>query len=333
MFCSNLSQGSASLAVSLKSKDKNLKQISLGAGISALVAGVTEPALYGVTLKLRTPLRAACIAAAVGGLYAGLTGVVAYTLGGSPSAISLVTMIGGNGYTTLVNGVITLVIVFLLSFLLTLLFFKDQPSHTVKTAPENQISQVQEFAGQSVSSDNTQAAEAENGSGKEETIFSPLCGQVVPLSSLSDVTFSSGVLGKGCAIVPYKGRVLAPFKGRVENIVNTKHALALCSDLGTELLIHIGQDTVALDGKYFTSYCQTGDRFQVGDLLLEFDLESIQKEGYDLTTPIVIVNREDQKIGVLCDQKIQVGDPLLCLLSSSVPNETKAINTKETDKP
>lgn len=300
MFCSNLAQGGAAMAVALKSKDKSMKQVALGSGVSAIVAGVTEPALYGVTMKLKTPLLAACISSGIAGLYAGFTKVVAYTLGGSPSVISLVTMIGGGNYRTLINGIITMVIVLVLSFTLTLILFKN--SKNTKKAEMSVDNEVVSKEMQNVTSVD------------ETTVCAPVSGKILPLSEVKDVTFASGVLGRGCAIIPSEGKVYAPFDGNVETIFDTGHAVSLTGPGGIELLIHVGRDTVSLGGKYFTAYCKSGDDVKKGDLLIAFETDKISSEGLDCTTPVVVTNSDMyESVGIIADGNIRAGDKILSL--------------------
>lgn len=259
MFCSNLAQGAASLAVAFKTKDKDERATATAAGISAVISGVTEPAMYGVTLKNKTPMIAAVCGAAVSGLYAGITHVVAYTPGSSPSAISLMQMIGGGSLATLYNGIITLVICMVVTFVLTMILYKPE----------------------------TPAAEK-----RPIHLASPLSGKVIPLSEVEDPVFSQGVLGEGAAIIPKEGKVFAPADGTVSTVMDSRHAVGITTSQGAELLIHVGLDTVKLEGKGFTLHCKEGDQVKKGELLLEFDMALILNEGYQLTTPVVISNMD-----------------------------------------
>ncbi|MGM9636906.1 MAG: beta-glucoside-specific PTS transporter subunit IIABC, partial [Eubacteriales bacterium] len=295
LFCSNLAQGGASLAVAIKTKDRSMKQIATGASVSALIAGVTEPAMYGVTIKLKKPLIAACIAAGMGGLYAGLTGVVVYARDGTPSLFTLISMSGGDRYRTLINGLITLFIVMLLSFILTLFFCRDKsPKHGKSKHDKSKKEEVKASAPAEVA--------------ETTTVLSPMNGKVLPLSSVADATFASGVLGKGCAIEPYEGHLYAPVDGTVDNLFDTLHAIALKGKDGVELLMHIGRDTVELGGKFFKAYCKNGDAVKAGDLLIDFDMDGLKKAGYDLITPIIVVNSDSyESVGTVADGKTDVG--------------------------
>ncbi len=306
MFCSNLAQGASSLAVAVRSKDKSVRQVAAGSGVSAIVAGVTEPALYGVTMKYKTPLIASCIAAGVAGGFAGFRGLVAYTLGGSPSVFSLVQMIGGDSFANLTTGLITMAIVLILSFTLTLVLYREKSPVTEKSAEKStRIKDAGEPEAAPAS-----AALLE----KELTLSSPLSGSVLPLSEVADETFAQEILGKGCAVVPNDGHLYSPVNGKIVNLFDTHHALTILGDDGTELLIHVGRDTVSLGGRYFTAYRKSGDELRTGDLILSFDLDALDKEGYDLTTPIVVTNTSRYtSVEIAAEGNVTAGDALLKL--------------------
>lgn len=305
LFCSNLAQGAASLAVAIKSRDKSMKQVALGSGVSAMIAGVTEPAMYGVTMKLKKPLIASCIAAGIGGLYAGLSGVVVYAMTTSPSLLTPITMIKGEGYRILFNGLITLAIVVTLSFTLTLLLDRN-PSTKPAEKKKDKIKEP------------SHAVTAETA-----TVLCPINGKVVPLSSVSDATFASGVLGKGCAIQPYEGHLYAPMDGTVDHLYDTLHAISIKGKDGVELLMHIGKDTVGLGGKFFKAYCKNGDSVKAGDLLIDFDMDGLKKAGYDLITPVIVSNNDNyESVGTVADGKTAVGAGLLSLVKKSRDDNT-----------
>jgi len=273
MLLSNIGQGGATLGVALKTKNKELKPNATASSISAVFAGVTEPALYGVTLKYRRSMIGAMIGAAAGGLYAGITGVAFYVLGGAPSVFSIMQMIGPSGKATVVNGTIALVITFIVSTAASFILYKDtEEASAEKTEPDSNLSKplIERIE-----------------------IKSPLTGDIVPLEQVKDEVFSSKALGDGIAVMPKEGKVYAPGNGTVQVVTDSKHALGLVLDTGVEILIHVGLDTVRLEGTYFDAKCKMGDVVKQGDLLLEFDLKEIQKEGYDVVTPVIISNVRD----------------------------------------
>ncbi len=272
MLASNVSQGGAALAVAIKSKDKEIKQLASSAGITA-VCGITEPALYGVNLRFKTPLYASMIGGAAGGLFLGLFRVSNYS-GGSPGFLTLPSYIGGESMMNFVYACIGAVISVVVAFVAGLILYKDKVE-----AIENET--VEEVA--------VDKAPLMN----KITIASPLKGEIVQLKEVKDETFASEMMGKGIAINPTEGKVVSPINGTVQMIFKTKHAIGLKSEDGVEILIHIGMDTVQLDGKYFTAHVKDGDKVKVGDTLVEFDMDAIKKEGYELVTPVIITNTID----------------------------------------
>ncbi len=297
MFCSNLAQGGASLAVAFRAKDENVKSTASACGISAVVAGVTEPAMYGVTLKYKTPMIAAVIGAAASGLYAGITHLVAYTMGGSPSTLSLITMIGGEGFGNLINGVIAMIISLTVSFVMTLILYKPE-----------------EKTGEPEASGDAPAKEKKP---LVETIelASPLTGTVISLTEVEDPVFAGGVLGEGVAIIPDEGKVYAPADGIISAVTDTKHAVGITTDTGAEVLIHVGLDTVRLEGEGFTLHCKEGDRVIKGSLLLEFDVDKIKEEGFALTTPVLISNMNNfVSLKTSNKKQVEAGEKLLTIV-------------------
>ena len=268
MLASNIAQAGATFAVAVKTKDSKMRQIAIPAGISALLAGVTEPAMYGVTLKLKKPMYAACIAGGVGGVIMGIVKLKAYAFA-TPCLTAIVQFISPDGGKNMLFACIIAALSVVLSFVLALIMTKNKAETTEETS----------------------SPKAEDRA--DLTIANPVSGEVIALSEVNDATFSSGVLGEGYAVIPTEGKVTAPFDGKVETLMDTHHALGLVSNSGIEMLIHVGLETVTLNGKYFTPKVAEGDSFKKGDVLLTFDLEAIKKEGYDTTTPVVVSNADD----------------------------------------
>ncbi|GFP74415.1 beta-glucoside-specific PTS transporter subunit IIABC [Clostridium fungisolvens] len=270
MLGSNIAQGGASLAVALKTKNKELKQLASSAGITA-VSGITEPAMYGVTLKLKRPLIAVMIGGGVSGLFLGITGVGRYTAG-SPGLLALPGYIGTEGFRNITLACIGAAIAFVVSFVATLIIgFED-------------ITEVK------MNDSKTDDAVDENDDVQDCIVYSPIEGKVVSLSKVNDPMFSGKIMGDGIAIIPKEGRVVSPVNGKVSAVFETKHAIGIISNEGAEILIHIGLDTVKLNGKFFDANVKVGDLINIGDLLVEFNLEEIKKAGYDVITPIIITN-------------------------------------------
>lgn len=261
MLGSNIAQGGAAFAAALRTKNKTFKQLAGSAGVTA-VCGITEPAMYGVSLKLKRPLIPVMIAGGVSGLFMGFMGVGRYTTG-SPGLLALPGYIGTEGLANILYASIGCAIAFVIGFAGTLILgFEDVPEESGETAA--------------------------SGAGVE--LCAPLKGKVIELSEVADETFAQEILGKGAAIVPETNLLVAPANGRIENIPQSKHAVAMTTDSGVEVLMHIGMDTVNLKGKHFKTFVSEGDRVKLGDPLIEFDAAAIKKEGYDLTTPVVVTN-------------------------------------------
>ncbi|MFC6171893.1 beta-glucoside-specific PTS transporter subunit IIABC [Loigolactobacillus jiayinensis] len=278
MLAANIAQGAASLAVMFKAKNKNTKQIAGAASISALLAGVTEPALYGVTLKYKKPLYAAMISGAITGLFMGIVNLksVAFAV---PSVISIPQFIVKGQNANFIDALIVLIASFVITFVLTWIFgIDEEPEPALATAGAT-----------------TTAVNEEVASGSQATtkIYSPMAGEVINLESVADDTFAQKMLGDGVAIIPQDGKIYAPFSGTVVTVFPTKHAIGLKSDSGVELLIHCGLDTVNLKGAPFTQHVQTDQHVKQGDLLMEADLAAIKQAGYDITTPLVVTNTKE----------------------------------------
>ena len=270
--CSNVAQSGASFAVAVRSKDPNMKQLASASGVSAIM-GITEPALYGVTLKLKRPVVAAAIAAGIGGIVGGLLQVTLYIA--QNCILALPAFIGEKGMSNFLYGVIMILVSFVGAFVLTLIFgFKD------------------EIEEESTASEAPAAEEASEAKPLVEKIqiLSPADGTVKDITEVPDPTFADKVLGDGAAVIPADGKIYAPADGTVVNIMDTKHGIMFQTAQGVELLIHIGLETVNLKGKYFTAHAENGAQVKAGDLLVEFDLDAIIKEGYDPITPIVVTN-------------------------------------------
>ncbi len=287
----NIAQGGATLAVALKTKDQKIKSMAVPSALSACM-GITEPAIFGVNLRFGKPFVMACIGGAAGALFASITGLAATGTG----------VTGIFGILLCLNNALTYIIMFIiafgLAFVLTWMFgYKDEEKEEPKkeeiAAKENEAS------------DNV--AEKEN-----SVLVSPLEGEAIELSQVKDEIFASGVLGKGMAIVPTKGEVTAPCDAKVETVIDTKYAVGLKADNGAEMLIHVGVNTVELAGKYYTVHVKAGDRVKVGQKLISFDMEKIAEAGYDMTTPMIIINSDSYKeVNLLCKGQVSQGKKVL----------------------
>lgn len=262
-------------AILLKTKNKKVKDVAFPSGISA-VFGITEPAIYGVILPLKTPFVVNCAVAGIVGAFFGLFDLHKFFMGGL-GVFAFPGMINPDGtHTNLIISVIGALAAVILAFIITWIIYKDkQPKENIDKTENTAVNQ-----NQSKLLD-------------KETIFSPLKGKLLKLKDSKDETFASESLGKGALIIPEEGKVLSPINGTVTTVTPTLHAIGITSDSGIEILIHIGINTVELNGKYFKSTLKEGDKVSVGDILIEFDIDSIIKEGYSVESPIIIVNTNE----------------------------------------
>lgn len=295
-LCSNMAQGAASLAVAIKSKNKDFKQIAGSSAFSALLAGITEPALYGVTLRLKRPMLGACIGAVAGGLFGGFFQLKCFGIA-TPAIVTIVQYVEESRPLSLLIAALTILITVIVAFIATMLIgFEDVVDEDDE---EEYFEEVKE--------------EPELTDGEEITVLNPLAGEIVSLNQVKDATFSQEILGKGVAVVPAEGVVYAPFDGKVDMMFETGHAVGLTSDKGVELLIHVGIDTVNLKGQYFHPMKKTGDEVKKGDVLLTFEKEKIEQE-YDLMTPVIISNTNRyQEIKAVKTGKANVLDSILTI--------------------
>ncbi|QFU63626.1 PTS beta-glucoside transporter subunit IIABC [Klebsiella quasipneumoniae] len=280
-----MGQVGAVLGILLKTRDARQKVLA-GSAFSAGIFGITEPAIYGLTLPLRRPFIFGCMAGAIGGAIVGFSNAHVYSFGFG-NIFTVAQMIPPQGLdSTVWGGVVGIFAALIISCGLT--FFAGLPRASaapgaVAVAPVS-----------------------------ANDILAPMSGSVIALDQVPDSTFASGLLGKGVAIIPAVGKVIAPFPGEVASLFQTKHAIGLQSDSGIELLIHVGIDTVKLDGVPFTAHVKEGDRVQAGDLLIEFDRQAILDAGYDLATPIIISNSDDyREIDTVAPSAVEAGQPLL----------------------
>lgn len=256
--CANTAQGAASLAVGLKTKDKKLKSVALPAALSAYL-GITEPAIFGVNLRYKTPLIAGCIGGAVGGWFVALCGVTSTANGVTGLFGILITLFT---WQNLVLYLLGIIIASAVAFIVTFLLYRDN-----QKLDENQAA-------------------------------APIKGKAIALSQVKDATFSQGVLGNGMAIIPSINlitgncTVYAPFDGEISTLFDTRHAIGISGN-GLELLIHIGINTVELQGQHFTALVKEGDKVVRGQPLIKFNARKIKKAGYDITTPVIVTNTDD----------------------------------------
>lgn len=278
---SNIAQGSAVLAFYVMNRhDEREAQISLPAAISAYL-GVTEPALFGVNLKYVYPFVAGMIGSGIAGLFCTSFNITANAIGigGLPGILSIQAKYMG---LFAIDMVLAIVIPFVLTFIFRRVGFLTKAEDEVKSDENSQVQAVVEAK-----------KDAEVPAGTVISIQSPLAGRAKNLSEAPDPVFAQGVMGQGVVIEPTEGELVAPVDGVVSVLFPTKHAIGLISDEGLELLMHIGMDTVNLDGDGFTAHVKQGDRVSVGDALISFDMAAIQAAGYPVATPVIVTNQND----------------------------------------
>lgn len=288
----NMAQAGATLGVFLKTKNKEIKELAGPAALSAVLAGITEPAIYGVTLRFKRPFF-------IGAVFSGIAGAIVAVAGtGAPTLLgtSILTLPGyiGVGF---VGFLIACAVAYFGSAIVTYLFgySDDMLPNDNEEEQENKTEKIVE---------------------KDVEIKAPVNGKAIDLSEVKDEVFAGGALGKGVAIIPEDGRICAPCDGVVSLVYPTGHAIGIQSENGAELLIHIGMDTVTLEGKCFDIKVKQGQAVKAGEILIEADLEGIRSAGLDTTTPIVVTNVDDYvDITVENVGNIKAGDRLLYCIS------------------
>ncbi len=273
----NCAQGAAALAVMCRTKnDPKMKSMASASGVSSLL-GITEPAIFGVNLKLRYPFYGALIGGGIGAAYATIMHVLSVSQGPC-GVIGVICIRPDCMLQFMVSMAVAMACAFGATMLLGNVFGQKEKKENEKrekgkdgkTAPAGEESPVLRI-------------ETEPG-----CIYAPVEGRAIPHTEIQDPTFAAGVVGEGVGIIPAKGEVVAPFDGQISMFFDTKHAIGLVSDDGVEILIHVGVNTVELNGKHFTPLRQSGDKVKAGDRLLEFDMEGIREAGYDLTTAVLV---------------------------------------------
>lgn len=292
MMVSNIAQGGAALAVAIRAKNKDVKLLASAVWLPA-VLGITEPAMYGISLRFKKPLYAAMIGGGAAGLFIGIMGVGRYAQV-APGLLALPSFIGPNGFANLIYAVIGCAIAFIVSFIVSFMLGIDDSAKDTKKSEEKA-----EVAIDVTSSD---------------VIYAPIKGKSVELKEVSDPVFAEGIMGKGVAIIPEEGVVYSPVDGVISALFDTKHAIGITGNDGVEILIHVGIDTVKMNGRYYTAFIEKDQKVNKGDKLLEFDINAIKEEGYELITPVLIVNSSDyvEVLGIT-DKEVKVGDALIKL--------------------
>lgn len=287
----NMAQAGATLGVFLKTKDKSVKELAGPAALSAVLAGITEPAIYGVTLRFKRPFF-------IGAVFSGIAGAIVAAAGtGAPTLLgtSILTLPGyiGVGF---VGFLIACAIAYFGSAIVTYFFGYSDDMLPKK---EEKKEEPQEII-----------------PAKDEALLAPVSGKVIPLSEVRDEAFAGGILGQGAAVIPENGEICAPCDGVISVMYPTGHAVGIKSDIGAEILIHVGMDTVTLNGSCFAVKVKADDYVKAGQLLVRANIEGIKKEGLDITTPVIVANTADyMQIKTVAEESVKSGEVLLNCVS------------------
>lgn len=281
----NVAQGAAVLAVLFLTKNEKMKSICSASGVSALL-GITEPAMFGVTLKLKYPFYAAIIGSAVGNAYCAATGVLAQALGaaGLPGFLSMLPK-------DYLNFAIGLILSMAVSAVLTAIFWKkfniEREDNKAQTSVKEEVKEIE------VQESTADTAEETN------ELYAPMKGEVLDVSKSADPAFVSKAMGEGVAINPSEGVIYAPANGTISLIFPTKHAMGITLNSGVELLIHAGIDTVKMEGKGFETFVETGAKVKKGDKLLSFDMDLVKEKGYQTQTMFLVADAKGKEVEVI----------------------------------
>lgn len=287
-----VAQVAAAFGVFIKSRNKEFKNMALSAGLTGLF-GITEPTIYGVTLRLKNPFICGCVGGAIGAVVMSFFHSAYYAYAGLPGPLTIVNAISKDAPMSFPGEVIGCAVAAVIAIVLIQVIGFEDPASKTESAVTGQISGTANAV---------------------KTVASPLVGQVIPLSEVNDPVFASEAMGKGCAVIPTEGKVYAPFDGTIVGLLDSHHAVGIESENGIEILIHVGMDTVKLNGKHFTCHIEDGQHVKCGQLLLEFDIDAIKKEGYEVVTPIVITNSDEfTEITTEAAGQVKNGDELLKL--------------------
>lgn len=273
------------LSIILKTKDAKLKEVALPSFISAIF-GVTEPGTYGVTLPRKKMFAICCIGGAASGVVVALSNLAMYSYAGM-GIIGLLGFVNPDG-PNFIGIALSAIVPFVVSFVLGMLVYKDSDYEYLNDVVETDIKSVSKEEKKEEKKEAAPALLKE-----KEMLAMPADGMIKPLSEAADEAFANEALGKGCLVIPENGNVYAPFDGTVRVLFPTKHAIGLVSEGGCEALIHIGINTVNLDGKYFEAHVQQGDCVKKGQLLVSFEKEKIEQEGYSCEIPVIITNTDE----------------------------------------
>ena len=300
--CAVVAQAAACFGVVLKTRSKEMKNVALSAGLTG-VFGITEPAIYGVTLRLKKPFVAGCISGALGALAVAFFDSKNYVYAGLPGLLTTVNAISPDAPMSFPGMLVGCGISIVAAIILVQIIGCDEKPVPAAAVESGQALE-QQGGGSAASVQQTAAV-------SEIEVCAPLNGEAKALNEVNDPTFAEGILGQGAAIIPSEGKLYAPFDGKVSSVFDTRHAICLENEAGAEMLIHIGLETVSLGGKHFTAKVKDGDMVKKGDLLIEFNLDEIKK-GFETVTPVLITNADDFSVEALKTAgKVTAGEAFL----------------------
>lgn len=307
-FACTFATSAVVLAIFFKTKNRKLKEMALPNFISGIF-GVTEPAIYGITLPLKKPFIISCIAGGIGGGFYGAFNFRKFSMGGMGIFEFPAMIEPDGGFGNLIVAITGVVITMIIAFVATMILYHDKEENVEGQGMEREVDK------ESIQQTKEEKKSEKDSMVQKYAIVSPIKGDILKLEKMQDAAFASGVLGKGVAILPTEGKVYAPVDGEISALFPTLHAIGIKADNGAEVLIHVGLNTVQLEGKGFKSKIKQGDRIRQGQLLLEFDKEMIEQAGYCMETPIIISNTDTFLDVVETEaQSVNVGEPLLTVL-------------------
>lgn len=300
-----VAQAGAVFGVFIKARNKQTKNIALSAGVTGIF-GITEPAIYGVNLRFKKPFICGCIAGAIGAVVGSFFNIAYYAYAGLPGLLTVVNAITPDNSKSIVGMLLGAAISFFGAIVLVqIVGIGEKETDKNKEDKKEKVEDGQTVLNIGV-----------------KEIKSPISGKVIELEKVNDPVFSSGAMGKGVAIEPTDNKVYAPFNGTIEFIADTKHAIGLLSEDGVEVLIHVGMDTVKMQGRGFNVKTSVNSKVKAGDLLLEFDRSAIEKEGYPLVTPVVITNSDEYEDKALCiNEEVKNGKSIINLEKLSIQTQ------------
>ncbi|WP_086981323.1 beta-glucoside-specific PTS transporter subunit IIABC [Vibrio aphrogenes] len=288
-----VAQMAAAFAVGFKSRNKKFKTTSFSAGVTAIF-GITEPTLYGVTLRLKKPFICGCIGGAIGAVVASLFGSYYYAYAGLPGLLTIMNAISLENSSSFIGELIGVITTIVVTFGLVYIVGFEDPKEAAVTSSEHPAEGT-----------------ATTKMVKDLGLSSPINGAMVSLESVNDASFAQKLLGDGVAFQPRDGQVFAPCDAVVSSVIDSQHAIGLTCRNGAELLIHVGLDTVNLKGQYFETLVTLGQEVKAGEALIKFDKAAIEEAGYDLTTPFIVLNSDEFQLDFKSYPFVQMGQPII----------------------